>query len=89
MAVSEEYRTGLRLLGREDAPFMPHRQPAGQSCQDLHRRSGIAVPFRTWQQLEGVVMGENRLGQILRPNKSTQAPRSSPSGRCTEEGTAD
>ena len=33
-------------------------------------------------------MGEDRLGQILRPNKSTQHLRSSPSGRCTEEGTA-
>ena len=61
MAVSEEYRTGRHLLGREDAPFMPHRQPTVQSFQDLHRRPGIAGAFRTWQQLEGVQLEPHRV----------------------------
>ena len=41
MAVPEKYRTGRRLLGGDDASLMPHRQPAGQSLQDLHSRRGI------------------------------------------------
>ena len=61
VAVTEEYRTGGCLLGREDAPFVPHRQPAVQSFQDLHRRPGIAGAFRTWQQLDGVQLEPNRV----------------------------
>ena len=61
MAVSEEYRTGGSLLGSEDAPFMPHREPAIQSFQDLHSRPGIAVPFGPWQQLEGVQLEPHRV----------------------------
>ena len=45
MAVPEKYRTGWRLLGRDDAPLMPHRQAAVQSLQDFHSRSGIAGTF--------------------------------------------
>ncbi len=51
VAVSEKYRTGARLLGRDDAPFMPHRQLAVQSFQDLHSRPDIAGAFRARQQL--------------------------------------
>ena len=51
VAVSEKYRTGGRLLGRDDAPFMPHLQLAVQSFQDLHGRPGIAGAFRARQQL--------------------------------------
>ena len=40
---------------------MPHRQPAVQSFQDLHRRPGIAGAFRTWQQLDGVQLEPNRV----------------------------
>ena len=61
VSVSEEYRTGRRLLGSEDAPFMPHRSPAGQPFQDLHRHPGIAGAFRTWQQLEGMQLEPHRV----------------------------
>ena len=40
---------------------MPHRQPAVQSFQDLHRRPDIAGAFRTWQQLEGVQLEPHRV----------------------------
>ena len=40
---------------------MPQRQPAVQSCQDLHSRPGIAWAFRTWQQLEGVPLEPHRV----------------------------
>ena len=61
MAVSEKYRAGRCLLGSEDAPFIPQRQPAVQSCQDRHSRPGIAGAFRTWQQLEGVQLEPHRV----------------------------
>ena len=61
VAVSEEYRTGWRRLCSDDAPFMPHRQPAVQSFQDLHRRPGIAGAFRPCQQLEGVQLKPHRV----------------------------
>ena len=54
MAVPEKYRTGWRLLGGDDASLMPHRQPAGQSLQDLHSRPGITGTFPLWQQLQGM-----------------------------------
>ena len=40
---------------------MPQRQPAVQSCQDLHSRLGIAWAFRTWQQLECVQLEPHRV----------------------------
>ena len=54
MAVAEQYRTGWRLLGSNNVPFVPHREPAVQSFQDLHRRPSYAGAFRLRQQLEGV-----------------------------------
>ena len=35
-------------------PSVPHREPAVQSFEDLHRRPGIAGAFRSWQQLQGM-----------------------------------
>ena len=61
VAVSEKYRTGWHLLGRNDAPFMPNRDPAVQSFQDLHGRPGIAGAFRPWQQLQGVQLEPHRV----------------------------
>ena len=61
VSVSEKYRAGRRLLGSEDASFMPHRQPPVQSFQYLHSRPGIAGAFRTWQQLEGVQLESHRV----------------------------
>ena len=61
MAVPEKYRTGWRLLGRDDAPLMPHRQAAVQSLQDLHSRSGIAGTFPPWQQLQGMQLESHRV----------------------------
>ena len=61
VAVSEKYRTGRHLLGRDDAPFMPHRQPAVQSFQYLHSRPGIAGVFRPWQQLERARLDRHRV----------------------------
>ena len=52
MAVAEEYRTGGRLLGSDDTPFMPHRQPAVQSLQDLHACPGIVVLLGRLQEAE-------------------------------------
>ena len=43
-----------RLLGRDDAPLTPHRQPVIQCYQDLHNRSGVAGAFGPWQQLQGM-----------------------------------
>ena len=40
---------------------MPHREPAVQSFQDLHRRPGIAGAFRTWQQLQGMQLESHRV----------------------------
>ena len=73
MAVPEKYRTGWRLLGGDDASLMPHRQPAGQSLQDLHSRPGITGTFPLWQQLADdptmrVVVGDRG---IDRPAAST------------------
>ena len=61
VAVSEKYRAGWCLLGSNNAPFMPHRQPAVQSFQDLHSRPGIAGAFRARQQLEGVQLEPHRV----------------------------
>ena len=61
MAVPEKYRTGWRLLGRDDAPLMPHRQAAVQSLQDFHSRSGIAGTFPPWQQLQGMQLESHRV----------------------------
>ena len=61
MAVPEKYRTGRRFLGGDDAPVMPHKQPAVQTFQDLHSRPGIAGTFRARQQLEGVQLEPHRV----------------------------
>ena len=60
-AVPEKYRTGWRLLGGDDASLMPHRQPAGQSLQDLHSRPGITGTFPLWQQLQGMQLESHRV----------------------------
>ena len=60
VAVSEKYGAGRRLLGSNDAPFMPHRQPAVQSLQDFHSRPGIAGVFPPWQQLQGMQLEPHR-----------------------------
>ena len=41
VAVSEKFRAVWRLLGKEDAPSMPHRQSAGQSFQGFNSLPGI------------------------------------------------
>ena len=61
MAVAEQYRTGWRLLGSHNVPFVPHREPAVPSFQDLHRRPGLAGAFRTWQQLQGMQLESHRV----------------------------
>ena len=61
VAVSEEYGTGRCLLGSDDAPFMSHRQPTGQSLQDLHNGPGIAGAFPPWQQLQGMQLESHRV----------------------------
>ena len=61
VAVSGNYGAGRRLLGSNDAPFMPHRQPAVQSLQDFHSRPGIAGAFPPWQQLQGMQLEPHRV----------------------------
>ena len=61
LSVPEKYGAGRRLLGSNDAPFVPQRQPAVQSFQDLHRRPGIAGTFPPWQQLQGVQLESHRV----------------------------
>ena len=61
MAVAEQYRTGWRLLGSHNVPFVPHREPAVPSFQDLHRRPGLAGAFRTRQQLQGMQLESHRV----------------------------
>ena len=53
-AVSERSRTWRCLLGSNDASLMLYRQPAVQSLQYYHNRSGIAAAFLIGQQLQGV-----------------------------------
>ena len=54
MRISEKYRRRRRLLGRDDAPLTPHRQPAIQCYQDLHHRPGVAGTIRSRQKLQGM-----------------------------------
>ena len=61
VAVSEKYWTGWRFLGSNNVPFVPHREPAIQSFQDLHRRPGIAGAFWTRQQLQGMQLESHRV----------------------------
>ena len=49
--------TGWRLLGRDDAAFMPHRQAAVQAFENLHGGPGIAGAFRLRAATAGCAAG--------------------------------
>ena len=55
--------TGLggRLLGVDDASLVAHPEPAVQSFQDLHDRTGIAGAFRLRQQLQRMQLELHRI----------------------------
>ena len=61
MAVADEYGTGWRLLGSEDASFMPYRQPAVEALKGLDGRPSYAGAFRPWQHPEGVQLEPHRV----------------------------
>ena len=61
MVVAEEYWTGRCLLGVDDASLVEHPEPAIQSFQDFHDRTGIAGAFRLRQQLQRMQLELHRI----------------------------